>query len=169
MKMIKVDFLGLGMMAVMKDCIDLVPKHYGVSIDLGQLSHDDLVYEMLRMADTIGLFQVESPAQMSALVRNLPKVFYDLVVQVALIRPGPIVGKMANPYMLRRQAGSRSPTRIPCSNRFWNARWEFLFFRNNSFALRWSSPIFRAEKPKNCAGQWACGGPEKRCISWKKS
>jgi error-prone DNA polymerase len=103
MKMIKVDFLGLGMMAVMKDCIDLVPRHYGVSIDLGQLPHDDLVYEMLRMADTIGLFQVESPAQMSALVRNLPKVFYDLVVQVALIRPGPIVGKMANPYMLRRQ------------------------------------------------------------------
>jgi error-prone DNA polymerase len=103
MKMIKVDFLGLGMMAVMKDCIDLVPRHYGVSIDLAQLPHDDLVYEMLRTADTIGLFQVESPAQMSALVRNLPKVFYDLVVQVALIRPGPIVGKMANPYMLRRQ------------------------------------------------------------------
>jgi error-prone DNA polymerase len=103
MKMIKVDFLGLGMMAVMRDCIDLVPRHYGTPLDLGQLPQDDAVYRRLQLADTIGLFQVESPAQMSALVRNFPRVFYDLVVQVAIIRPGPIVGKMANPYMLRRQ------------------------------------------------------------------
>jgi error-prone DNA polymerase len=103
MKMIKVDFLGLGMMAVMRDCIDLVPKHYGTPLDLGQLPQDDAVYRSLQLADTIGLFQVESSAQMSAFVRNFPRVFYDLVVQVAIIRPGPIVGKMANPYMLRRQ------------------------------------------------------------------
>ena len=103
MKMIKVDFLGLGMMSAMSDCLELIPRHYGVPLDYGQLPQDDAVYRMLQQADTIGLFQVESPAQMSALVRNFPEVFYDLVVQVAIIRPGPIVGKMANPYMLRRR------------------------------------------------------------------
>lgn len=103
MKMVKVDFLGLGMMSAMSDCLELVPRHYGVPLDYGQLPQDDAVYRMLQQADTIGLFQVESPAQMSALVRNFPEVFYDIVVQVAIIRPGPIVGKMANPYMLRRR------------------------------------------------------------------
>jgi error-prone DNA polymerase len=103
MRMVKVDFLGLGMMSAMSDCLELVPKHYGKPLDYGQLPQDDAVYRMLQLADTIGLFQVESPAQMSALVRNFPEFFYDLVVQVAIIRPGPIVGKMANPYMLRRR------------------------------------------------------------------
>ncbi len=103
MKLIKVDLLGLGMMAVMKDCLELVPGHYGKPLDLAQLPHDDEVYKTLQRADTVGMFQVESRAQMSALPRNRPKKFYDLVVQVAIIRPGPIVGKMMNPYMLRRQ------------------------------------------------------------------
>ncbi len=103
MKIIKVDLLGLGMMAVMKDCLDLVPRCYGKPLDLAQLPHDDEVYKTLQRADTVGMFQVESRAQMSALPRNRPEKFYDLVVQVAIIRPGPIVGKMMNPYMLRRQ------------------------------------------------------------------
>jgi error-prone DNA polymerase len=103
MKIIKVDLLGLGMMAVMKDCVELVPRHYGKPLDLAQLPQDDEVYKTLQRADTVGMFQVESRAQMSALPRNRPEKFYDLVVQVAIIRPGPIVGKMMNPYMLRRQ------------------------------------------------------------------
>ena len=103
MKIIKVDLLGLGMMAVMKDCTELVPRHYGKPLDLAQLPQDDEVYKTLQRADTVGMFQVESRAQMSALPRNRPEKFYDLVVQVAIIRPGPIVGKMMNPYMLRRQ------------------------------------------------------------------
>ena len=104
MHIIKVDLLGLGMMAVMKDCIDLVPRHYGVPIDIAQLPQDDPdVYRTLQQADTVGMFQVESRAQMSSLPRNYPTRFYDLVVQVAIIRPGPIVGNMANPYMRRRQ------------------------------------------------------------------
>jgi error-prone DNA polymerase len=101
---IKVDLLGLGMMAVLKDCIELIPRHYGDAVDLGNLPKDDPeTYEVLRKADTVGMFQVESRAQMASLPRNGPKVFYDLVVQVAIIRPGPIVGKMMNPYMRRRQ------------------------------------------------------------------
>ena len=104
MKIIKVDLLGLGMMAVLEDCLVLVPKHYREPLDLGQLPQDDpQVYRTLQRADTVGMFQVESRAQMSALPRNHPERFYDLVVQVAIIRPGPIVGKMMNPYMKRRQ------------------------------------------------------------------
>jgi error-prone DNA polymerase len=104
MGLIKVDLLGLGMMAVLKDCTNLIPQHYGNAVDIAQIPHDDRqVYASLRKADTIGLFQVESRAQMASLPRNNPDKFYDLVVQVAIIRPGPIVGKMMNPYMERRQ------------------------------------------------------------------
>jgi error-prone DNA polymerase len=100
---IKVDLLGLGMMAVLKDCEELVPKYYGVGLDLAQLPHDEKVYRVLQRADTVGMFQVESRAQMASLPLNCPKEFYDLVIQVAIIRPGPIAGDMANPYMRRRR------------------------------------------------------------------
>jgi error-prone DNA polymerase len=101
--LIKVDLLGLGMMAVLKDSIELIPRHYGKHIDLGALPEDPLVYETLRKADTVGMFQVESRAQMASIPHNAPTRFYDLVVQVAIMRPGPIVGKMMHPYMRRRQ------------------------------------------------------------------
>ena len=104
MGIIKVDLLGLGMMAVLKDSIELISKHYREEVDLAHLPQDDLeVYSALQQADTIGLFQVESRAQMSCLPRLRPKRFYDIVVQVAIIRPGPIVGQMVNPFLLRRQ------------------------------------------------------------------
>jgi error-prone DNA polymerase len=100
---IKVDLLGLGMMAVLKDCLILIPQHYGDPIDLARLPEDPGVYQVLQRADTVGMFQIESRAQMASLPRNCPDRFYDLVVQVAIIRPGPIVGKMMHPYMRRRQ------------------------------------------------------------------
>ena len=100
---VKVDLLGLGMMAVLKDCLTLIPQHYGDSIDLAHLPEDSEVYQVLQRADTVGMFQIESRAQMASLPRNCPDHFYDLVVQVAIIRPGPIVGKMMHPYMRRRQ------------------------------------------------------------------
>ncbi len=104
LKLIKIDLLGLGMMAVLEDCIELIPQHYGDNVDLAQLPQDDSqVYDALQRADTVGLFQVESRAQMAALPRNRPQVFYDIVIQVAIIRPGPIVGKMMNPFLKRRQ------------------------------------------------------------------
>jgi error-prone DNA polymerase len=86
-----------------EDCLELIPKHHGDQIDLAQLPEDDDVYGALQRADTVGMFQVESRAQMASLPRNYPKRFYDVVVQVAIIRPGPIVGKMMHPYMRRRQ------------------------------------------------------------------
>jgi error-prone DNA polymerase len=103
MGLIKVDLLGLGMMAVLKDAIELIPRHYGKQVDLATLPEDQMVYETLCKADTVGMFQVESRAQMASIPHNAPTRFYDLVVQVAIIRPGPIVGKMMHPYMRRRQ------------------------------------------------------------------
>lgn len=100
---IKVDLLGLGMMAVMHDCLQLIPRHYGEAADLAHLPEDESVYRTLQQADTVGMFQIESRAQMASLPRNKPDRFYDLVVQVAIIRPGPIVGQMMHPYMRRRQ------------------------------------------------------------------
>src|ERR1017187_8948251 len=88
MGIIKVDLLGLGMMAVIEDCLKLVPE-----VDIAHLPQDDpAVFAALQKADTIGMFQVESRAQMSALPCMMPRRFYDIVVQVAIIRPGPIVG-----------------------------------------------------------------------------
>ncbi|MGD0736796.1 MAG: error-prone DNA polymerase [Terracidiphilus sp.] len=103
MGLIKVDLLGLGMMAAIKDSIELIPRHYGKNVDLAALPEDPLVYETLCKADTVGMFQVESRAQMASIPHNAPVRFYDLVVQVAIIRPGPIVGKMMQPYIRRRQ------------------------------------------------------------------
>jgi error-prone DNA polymerase len=100
---VKVDLLGLGMMAVLKDCLELIPEDYGDDIDLAQLPEDEEVYKVLQQADTVGMFQVESRAQMASLPRNCPDCFYQIVIQVAIIRPGPIVGDMMHPYMRRRQ------------------------------------------------------------------
>lgn len=101
---VKVDLLGLGMMAVLEDSIDLIQEHYGENVDLAHLPQDQPdVYDVIRRADTVGMFQIESRAQMASLPRNNPQKFYDLVTQVALIRPGPITGQMTNPYLKRRQ------------------------------------------------------------------
>jgi error-prone DNA polymerase len=102
--LIKVDLLGLGMMAVLEDSIELIRDSYKEEVDLAHLPQDDpVVYGALQKADTIGMFQVESRAQMSCLPRLRPQKFYDIVVQVAIIRPGPIVGNMVHPYLKRRQ------------------------------------------------------------------
>jgi error-prone DNA polymerase len=109
MGIVKVDLLGLGMMAVLEESLQLIRAHHEEEIDLGKLPQDDAaVYAVLQKADTVGMFQVESRAQMSCLPRLQPKKFYDIVVQVAIIRPGPIVGKMVHPYLQRRQ-GREAP------------------------------------------------------------
>jgi error-prone DNA polymerase len=100
---IKVDLLGLGMLAALEEMVPTIRTHEGTHVDLAHLPPDDpKVYKMLREADTIGVFQVESRAQMATLPRNHPEKFYDLVIQVGIIRPGPIAGNLANPYFERR-------------------------------------------------------------------
>ncbi len=104
LKIVKVDLLGLGMMAVLRDTITLISEHHGKTLDLYQIPKDDpKVYEALQNADTVGMFQVESRAQIAFLPKSKPKEFYDIVVQVAIIRPGPIVGNMLKSYINRRQ------------------------------------------------------------------
>ena len=99
---IKVDLLGLGMLAAMQDTVELC-RARGNPVDLAQIPKDDpATYDMLCRADTVGVFQVESRAQMATLPRMRPRQFYDLVVEVAIIRPGPIVGGMVHPYLDRR-------------------------------------------------------------------
>jgi error-prone DNA polymerase len=104
MGIVKIDLLGLGMMAVLEDSLKIIREDYGEEVDLARLpAYDRDVYETLCKADTVGMFQIESRAQMSCLPRLRPNCFYDIVVQVAIIRPGPIVGQMVNPYLKRRQ------------------------------------------------------------------
>ena len=109
---VKVDLLGLGMLAALEEAIPMIRAHEKVEVDLAHLPADDAkVYAMLNAADTVGLFQVESRAQMASLPRNAPRCFYDIVVQVAIIRPGPIVGGMVRPFFERRQG--RAPVEYP--------------------------------------------------------
>jgi error-prone DNA polymerase len=100
---LKVDVLGLGMLACLRRSFDLLQSHYGVARDLSIQNEERAVYEMIQRADTIGVFQIESRAQMSMLPRLKPKKFYDLVIEVAIVRPGPIQGDMVHPYLRRRQ------------------------------------------------------------------
>jgi len=116
MGIVKVDLLGLGMMAVLQDALEVVNQspiaNLESPLDLAHLPPDDpAVYRMLQEADTIGIFQVESRAQMATLPRLKPTTFYDIVVEVAIIRPGPIVGQMVHPYLKRRQG--QEPVRYP--------------------------------------------------------
>ncbi|OBG65578.1 error-prone DNA polymerase [Mycobacterium sp. E3339] len=101
--LVKFDLLGLGMLSALHYAIDLVAEHKGIEVDLARLDlSEPAVYEMLARADSVGVFQVESRAQMATLPRLRPRIFYDLVVEVALIRPGPIQGGSVHPYIRRR-------------------------------------------------------------------
>ncbi|MDJ0790225.1 MAG: error-prone DNA polymerase, partial [Myxococcota bacterium] len=101
--LIKIDLLGLGMLQALEETIPLIREHEGVEVDLAHLPPDDpKTYAMIQRADTVGVFQIESRAQMATLPRMKPANFYDLVVEIAIIRPGPIVGQMVHPYLNRR-------------------------------------------------------------------
>jgi len=101
--LVKFDLLGLGMLEALHRAVDAVEAFHGVALDLATLPQDDAVYDLLCEADTVGVFQVESRAQMATLPRVQPRCFYDLVIEVALIRPGPIQGHAVNPYIRRRR------------------------------------------------------------------
>src|SRR5215469_1012125 len=104
LNILKVDVLGLGMLSCLRRSFELLRTHYGVERDLFNIRDEDqAVYRMIQRADTIGVFQIESRAQMSMLPRLRPAKFYDLVIEVAIVRPGPIQGDMVHPYLRRRQ------------------------------------------------------------------
>ena len=104
LRFMKVDVLALGMLTAMKGGLDLLAAHKGIALDLASIpAEDPRTYAMIRKADTLGTFQIESRAQMSMLPRLKPRTYYDLVVQVAIVRPGPIQGDMVHPYLRRRE------------------------------------------------------------------
>jgi error-prone DNA polymerase len=104
LKFMKVDCLALGMLSCMKRGLDLLAEHKGIALDLASIpAEDPRTYAMIRKADTLGVFQIESRAQMAMLPRIKPRTFYDLVIEVAIVRPGPIQGDMVHPYLRRRE------------------------------------------------------------------
>ncbi len=112
---VKVDLLGLGMLEALEEAIPMVREKEGIEVDLAHLPQDDpAVYKMLNEADTVGVFQLESRAQMASLPRHAPKRFYDIVVQVAIIRPGPIVGGMIRPFFDRHRGLAPVEYPHPC-------------------------------------------------------
>ena len=134
----KVDILALGMLTCIAKCFDLLRAHYGVDHDLASVpSEDPETYDMLCAGDSLGVFQVESRAQMAMLPKLRPRTFYDLVIEVAIVRPGPIQGDMVHPFLRRRQgiegvsypAPGPSIRRMSCS-RFWGGHWACRSFRS---------------------------------------
>ena len=113
--LVKIDILALGMLALIQECLALIRRHRGKEIDLARLPLDDTqVYDMLCAADTIGLFQVESRAQMATLPRLQPRNFYDIITEIAIIRPGPIQGHMVHPFLRRRRGEEEVSYLHPC-------------------------------------------------------
>ncbi|MFS2077139.1 error-prone DNA polymerase [Telluria sp. Tellsp131] len=110
--LMKVDVLALGMLSMLRRGLELVGLRHGTTFEMQDIPHDDpATYAMIRRADTVGVFQIESRAQMSMLPRMKPKTFYDLVIQVAIVRPGPIQGGMVHPYLQRRE--QKEPVKYP--------------------------------------------------------
>jgi len=110
---LKIDVLALGMLTCIRKCFDLIDKHHGESLELATVPREvPQVYDMLCRGDSLGVFQVESRAQMNMLPRLKPRCFYDLVIEVAIVRPGPIQGDMVHPYLKRRSG--KEPVTFPC-------------------------------------------------------
>src|SRR6476469_2541083 len=145
--LVKFDLLGLGMLSAIHYTVDLVREHEGDEVDIARLDlADPAVYDMLCAADAVGVFQVESRAQLATLPRLRPREFYDLVVEVALIRPGPIQGGSVHPY-IRRRGG---------------APWECRCSMNRSCRWPSTSPTSPPPRPTNSAEPWAPSAPAPR-------
>ena len=161
--MMKVDVLALGMLTCIRKCFDLIEQHKGERWELATVTQDDeKVYDMLCRGESLGVFQVESRAQMNMLPRLKPRTFYDLVIEVAIVRPGPIQGDMVHPY-LRRRNGSRkrfirrrrpSTARRTNSTRCCTRRSACRCSRNRRCGSRSRRQNSRRKKPTDCAGRW---------------
>jgi error-prone DNA polymerase len=155
LKFMKVDVLGLGMLGCMRRAFDRLDKAKGTRLDLASIpAEDPATYAMIRKADTMGTFQIESRAQMSMLPRLKPKEFYDLVIEVAIVRPGPIQGDMVHPYIRRREG--KEPVHFPtpalekCSGRLLACR----CFKNRRCKSPWSRRASLQPKRTSCVVPW---------------
>ena len=155
LRFMKVDVLGLGMLGCMRRAFDLLAEHKGIALDLATIpAEDPRTYAMIRKADTLGTFQIECRAQMSMLPRLKPRTFYDLVIQVAIVRPGPIQGDMVHPYLRRREG--KEPVEYPTPElaRCWKRRSACRCSRNRRCRWRSSAPASRRARPTSSAAAW---------------
>ena len=154
--LVKFDLLGLGMLTMLHLAVDLVREHEGVDVDLATIPQEPEVYALLCAADTVGVFQVESRAQMATLPRLRPECFYDLVVEVALIRPGPIQGGSVHPYLRRRNGQEAGDVPAPVARSpAWRRRSACRCSRSSSCRWRSTWRASRRGSPTSCARRWA--------------
>ena len=158
MGLVKFDLLGLGMLSALHYAVDLVAEHEGIEVDFARLDLSEAaVYEMLQRADSVGVFQVESRAQMATLPRLKPRMFYDLVVEVALIRPGPIQGGSVHPYIRRRNGLEPVTYDHPVMERSLRQDPGYPAVPGAADATggRRAPGFDRPARPTSCAGPWA--------------
>ena len=161
--LLKIDVLALGMLSCIHRSFDLIERHYNRPLTLATVPREDsATYDMLCKADTIGVFQIESRAQMNMLPRLKPRIFYDLVIEVAIVRPGPIQGDMVHPYLRGAMGWKKKSTRLPipvlvplmnCAL-FWAKPRAYLCFKSKPCVLPWWRPIFHRLKPTPFAKAW---------------
>ncbi|WP_308209971.1 hypothetical protein [Actinomadura madurae] len=158
--LVKFDLLGLGMLAALHDCFDLVERHHGRRYGLQSIPPEDPeVYDMLCDADTVGVFQVESRAQMATLPRLRPREFYDLVVEVALIRPGPIQGGSVHPYLRRRKGLEPAECPHPLMEPALSRTLGVPLFQEQMMQLAVDCAGFTPPSPTGCGRRWAPSAP----------
>ena len=151
LKFMKVDVLALGMLSCMKRGFDLLAGHKGIALDLATIpAEDPRTYAMIRKADTLGVFQIESRAQMAMLPRIKPRTFYDLVIEVAIVRPGPIQGGMVHPYLQARKNPDAVQYASPALK--------------DALKRTLGVPIFRPVRPTSCAAPWPPGSARAACT-----
>lgn len=161
--LVKFDLLGLGMLSALHYMMDLVAEHKGITVDLAQLDlSETAVYEMLQRADSVGVFQVESRAQMATLPRLKPRNFYDLVVEVALIRPGPIQGGSVHPYIRRRNKLEPVSYDHPSLEKALERTLGVPLFQEQLMQMAVDVAASRRPRPINCVGQWDRNAPPRR-------
>ena len=155
LRFMKVDVLGLGMLGCMRRAFDLLHDHHGLRLDLAAIPQNDAAtYTMIQRADTLGVFQIESRAQMSMLPRLKPKELYDLVIEVAIVRPGPIQGDMVHPYLRRREG--IEPVTYP-KEELRDVLGKTLgvpLFQEQAMRVAWSAPASARLRPTSFAAPW---------------
>ena len=160
---LKIDVLALGMLTCIRKCFDLIEQHHGERWELATVPQEDPeVYDMLCRGDSLGVFQVESRAQMNMLPRLKPRYFYDLVIEVAIVRPGPIQGDMVHPYLKRRSG--KEPVTFPCPDpahgppdeleKILGRTLGVPIFQEQAMKIALDAAKFSPTKPTSCARRW---------------
>ena len=173
MGLMKVDVLALGMLSALRRCLDLRAALRGERWRLADIpAEDPHTYDMICAADTVGVFQIESRAQMSMLPRLQPRVFYDLVVEVAIVRPGPIQGGMVHPYFAgarAAQAGRGAGAGKARAGKGAQAHAGRADFSGTGDADRHDCAISQPPRPMPCAAPWPPGSARAACASLKSA